>query len=190
MCVCISMCEIICCIRDVTLPLLLNSFVMKRAPSWRLKSTVKCSLIWQWRALKLFCSIGPTADFSSLADGPVRFTHPFCTMWTVCSMPSEGALFLFVLQCVPTYERFKTSSVWSSDVTSTAAPSHDEVSKAVAVMCTKGWFWTREPATLRPRCFARMTSAYRQAGGRKENGFIKDTAKALSGVALCYQMYF
>lgn len=41
-----------------------------------------------------------------------------------------------------------------------------------------------------PRCFAGKTIVYHQAGGKKENAFVKEVAKALSAVALCYQMYF
>lgn len=126
-----------CCIRDVTLPLLLNSFVMKRGHSWKVKSMFRCSLIWQRRAVS-FWQYRANNWFFFPCRSPVRIISPFSIMFP---QYDKQRCIIFVSPPLCCHFRDILDVVFNSEVTFINAPCHDKVEKLSSALSQCKTYW-------------------------------------------------
>lgn len=166
---------------------------MKRGHSWMMKSMFRCSLIWQWRALSFWQYQANNWFFfpcRSPVENPVRINGPFSVMF-----PQYDKQRCIIFVSPPLCFHFKDilDCVFNSEVTFINAPCHDKVERwavlSLNVKCIERWFLNQ--STSWPSYLARKTVIYHQTYGRRwKKAFVKEVAKALLMVALCYWMYF
>lgn len=166
---------------------------MKRGHSWKVKSTFRCSLIWQWKALSFWQYRANNWFFfpcRSPIESPVRIIGPFSIMF-----PQYDKQRCIIFVSPPLCYLFKDilDDVFNSEVTFINAPCRDKVKWAVLslnVKCIARWFLNQ--STSWPRCFARKTAVYHQADGRRQKKSIcqRNSEGIVSGGSLLLDVFF
>lgn len=173
-----------CCIRDVTLPLLLKQFRNEEGPFLRVEECSQMVIGLTVEGTQLLCTIGPNGWFFfpsiSLIESPVTYSSfLYC-----CFLQYDGQR-CSIFICTPAYYLFENILRWvfllNGEVTVTAAPHHGNVEKFSMCCVSKG---NLERVRFTAHALCQEDECFPPAGGRKENAFMRERAKALSEVAL------